>query len=78
MLVLTRKIGDAILIGDSIKIQIVHVKGCQVRVGIEAPKEVQIVREEISGQREAKSPRLNTQTVTPAQQTDSNEVSSRI
>ena len=55
MLVLTRKIGDSILIGDSIKIQIVHVKGCQVRVGIEAPKKVQIVREEISGQRQPSS-----------------------
>ncbi len=60
MLVLTRKIGDSILIGDSIKVQIVHVKGCQVRIGIEAPKKVQIVREEISGQRDTSStPQLN-------------------
>ena len=47
MLVLTRKIGDSILIGDSIKIQVVQVKGCQVRLGIEAPKETKIFRQEI-------------------------------
>ena len=64
MLVLTRKIGDSILIGDSIKIQIVHVKGCQVRVGIEAPKEVQIVREEISN-RETVSPKTSQMKITP-------------
>ena len=47
MLVLTRKIGDSILIGDSIKIQVVNVKGCQVRLGIDAPKETKIFRQEI-------------------------------
>ena len=47
MLVLTRKIGDSILIGDSIKIQVVNIKGCQVRLGIEAPKETKIFRQEI-------------------------------
>ena len=47
MLVLTRKIGDSILIGSSIKIQVVQVKGCQVRLGIEAPKETKIFRQEI-------------------------------
>ena len=47
MLVLTRKIGDTILIGDKIKIVINDVKGCQVRVGIDAPKEIKITREEL-------------------------------
>ena len=47
MLVLTRKIGDSILIGDSIKVQVVKVKGCQVRLGISAPKETKIFREEV-------------------------------
>ncbi|MDE0151553.1 MAG: carbon storage regulator CsrA [Bdellovibrionales bacterium] len=47
MLVLTRKIGDSILIGDSIKIQVVNIKGCQVRLGIEAPKETKIFRQEV-------------------------------
>lgn len=47
MLLLTRKIGDSILIGDSIQIQVVKIKGNQVRLGIEAPKDVKIFREEI-------------------------------
>jgi len=47
MLVLTRKIGEAIAIDDHIKITVVQIKGKQVRIGIEAPKETKIHREEI-------------------------------
>jgi carbon storage regulator len=47
MLVLTRKMGEVISIGDSIKIKIVEIKGNQVRLGIEAPAELRILREEI-------------------------------
>jgi carbon storage regulator len=47
MLVLTRKIGETIAIDDHIKITVVQVKGKQVRIGIEAPKETKIHREEI-------------------------------
>jgi len=47
MLVLTRKIGESIAIDDHIKITIVQIKGKQVRIGIEAPKETKIHREEI-------------------------------
>lgn len=47
MLVLTRKIGETIVIDDNIKITIVQIKGKQVRVGIDAPKETKIHREEI-------------------------------
>jgi len=47
MLVLTRKVGDAITIGDRIRIKVVEVKGSQIRIGIEAPAEFRIFREEI-------------------------------
>lgn len=47
MLVLTRKVGSSIIIDDHIKIQIVKVKGRQVRLCIEAPKEVKVHREEV-------------------------------
>lgn len=47
MLVLTRKQGEAIYVGAEIVIRLVRVKGGQVRVGIEAPKNVTILREEI-------------------------------
>jgi len=47
MLVLTRKKGQSIIIGDNIEITIVEVFGDQVRLGIQAPKEVSIHRKEI-------------------------------
>ena len=47
MLVLTRKVGDRILIGDDIVLTVVEVRGDSVRVGIEAPRGVKIQRHEI-------------------------------
>lgn len=47
MLVLTRKVGERIQIGDDISITIMEIKGKQVRVGIEAPAQVKVHREEI-------------------------------
>lgn len=47
MLVLTRKVGESIAIDDHIKIRVVQLKGKQVRLGIEAPRETKIHREEI-------------------------------
>ena len=47
MLVLTRKLGESIAIDDHIKIVVVQIKGKQVRLGIKAPRETKIHREEI-------------------------------
>ena len=47
MLVLTRKVGSSIIINGQIKVQVVQVKGRQVRLGIVAPKEAKVHREEI-------------------------------
>ncbi|MBI3805829.1 MAG: carbon storage regulator CsrA [Nitrospirae bacterium] len=47
MLILTRKVGEGILIGDEIHIMVLEVKGGQVRIGIDAPSETQIYRDEI-------------------------------
>lgn len=47
MLVLTRKLGESIAIDDHIKIVVVSIKGKQVRLGIKAPKETKIHREEV-------------------------------
>lgn len=47
MLVLTRKLGEKIQIGDNISILIMDIKGKQVRLGIEAPSEIKVHREEI-------------------------------
>jgi len=47
MLVLTRKMGEVVTIGDQIRIKVVEMKGNQVRLGIEAPNDMRIYREEI-------------------------------
>ncbi|AOZ67357.1 TPA: carbon storage regulator CsrA [Haemophilus influenzae] len=47
MLILTRKVGESILIGNDISITILSVRGNQVKLGVEAPKEVSVHREEI-------------------------------
>ncbi len=47
MLVLTRKIGEGIIIGDDIKITVVELKGGGVRIGIDAPREMKIHRQEV-------------------------------
>ncbi len=47
MLILTRRIGESVVIGDDIKLTVLGVKGSQVRLGIDAPKTVSVHREEI-------------------------------
>lgn len=47
MLILTRKSGEVIRIGDDIAIRVLEVRGNQVRIGVEAPAKVRIYREEI-------------------------------
>lgn len=47
MLVLTRKLGETLVIGDDVKLQILGINGNQVRIGIDAPREVSVHREEI-------------------------------
>ena len=47
MLILTRKVGETLMIGDNIKITVLAVKGNQLRIGIDAPRDVAVNREEI-------------------------------
>jgi carbon storage regulator len=47
MLILTRRIGESVMIDDEVKITVLGVKGNQVRIGIDAPKHVSVHREEI-------------------------------
>ncbi len=47
MLILTRRVGETVMIGDNVTFTILGVKGNQVRVGVNAPKEVAVHREEI-------------------------------
>ena len=47
MLILTRRVGEAVKIGESITITVLGVKGNQVRIGVDAPRDVAVHREEI-------------------------------
>ena len=47
MLILTRKVGETLMIGDEVTVTVLGVKGNQVRIGVNAPKDVAVHREEI-------------------------------
>ncbi len=58
MLILTRKQGEAIAIGDNIQIQVLNVKRGQVRIGINAPREVKVDREELLDESRENGPQV--------------------
>ncbi|MBQ1784757.1 MAG: carbon storage regulator CsrA [Gammaproteobacteria bacterium] len=47
MLILTRRVGETLMIGDNVTVTVLGVKGNQVRIGVNAPKDVSVHREEI-------------------------------
>ena len=47
MLILTRRVGETLMVGDDVTVTVLGVKGNQVRIGVNAPKEVAVDREEI-------------------------------
>ena len=47
MLILTRRVGETLIIGDEVSVTVLGVKGTQVRIGVNAPRDVSVHREEI-------------------------------
>ena len=66
MLVLTRKLMEKLFIGDDICVTVVRLEGGQVRLGIEAPREVSVVRAELVPERQSPAPKYATAARPPA------------
>jgi carbon storage regulator len=47
MLILTRRVGETLMIGDGVEVTVLGVKGGQVRIGVQAPREIAVHREEL-------------------------------
>jgi carbon storage regulator len=60
MLILTRRIGETLMIGNEVTVTVLDIKGSQVRIGIAAPKEVDVYREEIYERMQAEKAQLTT------------------
>lgn len=69
MLILTRRVGETLMVGDEVTVTVLGVKGNQVRLGVNAPKEVAVHREEIYERikREQGDPAVDDDGVDPAE-----------
>jgi carbon storage regulator len=59
MLILTRRVGESLIIGDDVVVNVLGVKGNQVRIGVDAPKDVTVHREEIYDRIQAEKDQSN-------------------
>ncbi len=59
MLILTRRVGETLIIGDKISVVILGIKGNQIRIGINAPKEISVHRKEIYIKIKNKNKKIN-------------------
>lgn len=58
MLILTRRVDESLVIGDNVTVTVLGIKGNQVRIGVEAPRDVSVRREELAQKHDARDPKL--------------------
>lgn len=58
MLILTRRVDESLVIGDNVTVTILGVKGNQVRIGVDAPRDVSVHREELGQKQDGKNQKL--------------------
>ena len=61
MLILTRRVGETLMVGDDVTVTVLGVKGNQVRIGVNAPREVAVHREEIYERIKAEQNQINSE-----------------
>ncbi len=59
MLILTRRVDESLVIGDNVTVTILSVKGNQVRIGVDAPRDVTVHREELAQQQDSREHKLS-------------------
>ena len=74
MLILTRRVGETLIINDNIKLTVLGVRGHQVRIGVDAPKDVSVHRQEIYEKIQQESPDKETFTL-PKDQPNQSDIS---
>lgn len=64
MLILTRRVGESLIIGQDIEVAVLSIKGNQVRIGIKAPKEISVLRQELIDERAQAADAVKTNVIT--------------